>query len=107
MKINYDNKIIVITGGSSGIGLAVAKEFVRQNARVIIIARDEKKLIAAKAFLERLNQNAKVETIAADIAVDVQITNAINSIGTKYGSIDLLINCAGISTCKRFKNQAN
>ncbi|MCW3107077.1 MAG: oxidoreductase, short chain dehydrogenase/reductase family [Segetibacter sp.] len=107
MKINYDDKIVIITGGSSGIGLAVAKEFASLNATVIIISRDEKKLVAAKTFITAANPNTTVDIIAADIAVDEQITAAINSTGTKYGRIDVLINCAGISTCERFKDLSN
>ena len=71
MKISYHNKIIVIAGGSSGIGLAVAKEFVRRNARVVIISGNEDKLKAAKASIAAIHTNAAVEIIAADIAVDV------------------------------------
>lgn len=106
MKIDYQNKIVVITGGSSGIGLAVAKEFVYKNAKVIIISRDEEKLEAAKKAIGAVNPNAVVDTVAADVAISEQITNAIDLVASKYGTIDVLINCAGTSSCKRFKDHS-
>ena len=106
MKINYDNKIIVITGGSSGIGLAAAKEFARYNAKIIIISRDQKKLEAAKLCITAIKPSALVDIVATDIANGVQVTRAVDLIAAKYGTIDVLINCAGISTCKKFKDHS-
>lgn len=107
MKILYRNKIVVITGGSSGIGLAVAKDFAGKNANVIIISRNAEKLEAAKKSIGVVYPNAVVDTVIADVAISDQITRAINTIDGKYGTIDVLINCAGISSCKRFKDHSN
>jgi 3-dehydrosphinganine reductase len=107
VEIDYKNKTVVITGGSSGIGLAVAREFVRLQACVIIVSRNDEKLQAAKNALSAISKNAVVETIVADVANAGQITTTIELIVGKFGGIDLLINCAGISTCARFKDHSN
>jgi 3-dehydrosphinganine reductase len=107
LEISYENKIVVITGGSSGIGLALAKEFVRHNAKVILISSNENKLMTARASITGINPHAVIDTVAADIAIDKQADAAINTIGSKYGTIDVMINCAGISTCAKFKDHSN
>jgi 3-dehydrosphinganine reductase len=107
LEISYENRIVVITGGSSGIGLALAKEFVRHNAKVILISSNENKLMTARASITGINPHAVIDTVAADIAIDKQAAAAINTIGSKYGTIDVMINCAGISTCAKFKDHSN
>lgn len=102
----YSQKVVVITGGSSGIGFALAKEFAKQNAHVTIISRDKNKLSSAQEVLAALtNKVSAVDTIQANVALQDEIDNAINSVGNKFGKIDVLINCAGIATYGRFKDQ--
>ena len=100
----HKNKIVVITGGSSGIGLAVAKEFATQGSELVLIARDKEKLAEAKSTLEKINA-ATVSILSADVSNKEEIINTINEVGNKYGRIDVLINCAGIITCGRFADQ--
>src|SRR3954463_7883987 len=100
----YENKVIVITGGSSGIGLAVAKEFAARNAKLVLIARDESRLKAAKSIVKSISSNLLLPVVA-DVSNKEDITEAINRIGNELGGIDLLINCAGITTCGRFADQ--
>lgn len=107
MKIDYKGKIVVITGGSSGIGLATAMELARQHAILILIARNKERLHQAKIAVKKVNANAAVDTYAVDISVPEEITPVISEIGSRFGRIDLLINCAGMVTCGRFKDQSN
>ena len=59
--MRFKNKIVLVTGGSSGIGFAIAKQFSREGARVLIASRDEKKGMHAAAKL-------KAEFITCDVA---------------------------------------
>ena len=101
----YRDKVVIITGGSSGIGFAMAKEFAKQKSKIILIARDKIKLETAKMELQNLYKNIQVEFFVTDISDKSQVTSVINEIGNRYRQIDVLINCAGIITCGRFADQ--
>ena len=91
------NKVIVITGGASGIGLAIVKELMDNNT-VISIDRNHSKITKLKASL------SKVESIKADITSNEELTNAISEIEKKHGRIDVLINNAGVGGPFDFAN---
>jgi len=101
----YKDKVVIITGGSSGIGLALAKEFVMQHAQVVLIARDEEKLRTAKKLLEA-DSSAKVFIVVADVSDNAAISAAIDKTADTFGRIDVLINNAGVTTCGRFADQS-
>ena len=82
------DKIIVITGGATGIGFSIAKELIKDNT-VISIDRTPSKIEALKAALPA------VYSIKADITSDYGLNLAIASIGNDFGRIDVLINNAG------------
>ena len=90
-------KIAIVTGGASGIGFAIAKEFVENNIHTIVIGRDKEKLEHAKTLLGNL-----CETISFDLANLKEIPELIKTIGDKYGKIDILVNNAGINMKKEF-----
>lgn len=101
---NYKEKVVVITGGSSGIGLALAKEFAQQQAKLVLVARDITKLTAAKICIEKSN-NTNVLIFSADVSDNDAIKSVINETGERLGRIDLVINNAGITSCGRFADQ--
>ena len=82
------NKIIVITGGATGIGLAIAKELIANNT-VISIDRTASKIATLKASLP------KVDSIQGDVTSSEDMNKAISKIESTYGKIDILINNAG------------
>lgn len=87
------NKIALVTGGSSGIGLAIAELFLQEGAKVIITGRDE---IQLKKVKEQLND--KVLTLPVDIMKLKEIDNLYNEIDKHFNAkIDILVGNAGIA----------
>ena len=94
--VNYSlaDKVVVITGGSRGLGLALAREFSRHGAKVALLARDRQELERAAADLR--NSGAEVTTWTCDVQRDQEVEETISAIGREYGRIDILVNNAGI-----------
>jgi NAD(P)-dependent dehydrogenase (short-subunit alcohol dehydrogenase family) len=94
--VNYSlaDKVVVITGGSRGLGLAMAREFSRNRARVALLARDGLELERAAADLR--SSGAEVTTWTCDVQRDQDVEETISAIGSQYGRIDVLVNNAGI-----------
>jgi NAD(P)-dependent dehydrogenase (short-subunit alcohol dehydrogenase family) len=90
-------KIAVVTGGGSGIGLAIAEKFVNEDIQTIIIGRDAKKLSNAKTKLGNL-----CHSIVFDLNDQNRIPELVDSIIQQYGAIDVLVNNAGINLKKEF-----
>ena len=89
------DKVVIITGASSGIGLAMTREFARRGSKVIMAARREEKL--KKIENELKNKNYEAYTIRTDVTKEDDCRNLIERAIEKYGKIDILINNAGIS----------
>ena len=94
--VNYSlaDKVVVITGGSRGLGLALAREFARNRAKVALLARDRDELERAAADLRA--SSAEVTTWTCDVQRDQDVKKTISAIGREYGRIDILVNNAGI-----------
>lgn len=88
-------KIVIITGASSGIGLACAKEFSKRGAKLVLAARNTEKLDTIKKEIEK--NGGEVISIKTDVSIEADCINLINKTVEQYGSIDVLINNAGIS----------
>ncbi|MBL1144372.1 MAG: SDR family oxidoreductase [Bacteroidetes bacterium] len=89
------NKVIVITGASSGIGKATALQFAKEGSKIIIAARTLDKLDETKQ--EIINLGAEVFSIKADVAIEEDCKRLIDQTIVHFGKIDVLINNAGIS----------
>lgn len=86
-------RVALISGGSGGIGREIALSFVKENIRVILFSRSEDKL---KKTVEELNrQSERAEYIIGDVCNLHDISEAIQKIHSKYGKLDILVNCAG------------
>jgi len=91
-------KVVLVTGGSSGIGLAAACKFAEAGAITVICARDKAKLGEAKRqILEAAGPGATVETFAADIADETSCRSLIDWLNEQHGGVDFLVNNAGRS----------
>ncbi|NKI92934.1 SDR family oxidoreductase [Rhizobacter sp. SG703] len=91
-------KVVLVTGGSSGIGLAAAIKFAEAGAITLICARDEAKLAEArKEILLAAGKDARVETFSSDIADEASCRDLIDWINANFGGVDFLVNNAGRS----------
>jgi len=91
-------KVVLVTGGSSGIGLAAAVKFAEAGAITLICARDEAKLAEArKEILLAAGKDARVETFSADIADEASCGRLLAWIQQEFGGVDFLVNNAGRS----------
>ena len=91
-------KVVLVTGGSSGIGLAAAIKFAEAGAITLICARDEAKLAEArKEILLAAGKDARVETFSSDISDEASCRELLDWIQQNFGGVDFLINNAGRS----------
>ena len=89
------NKVVIVTGASSGIGEACALAFAKKGANVVIAARSIDKLKAVESTISKLGVG--VLAVKCDVAVKTDCENLINETVRKFNQIDILINNAGIS----------
>jgi NAD(P)-dependent dehydrogenase (short-subunit alcohol dehydrogenase family) len=92
----FGNKVVVITGGSRGLGLVLARQFAAEGAKLAICARDEKELELEAAQSELLALGVPVLAQVCDMQNRAQIQHFIETVNNDYGRIDVLINNAGI-----------
>jgi NAD(P)-dependent dehydrogenase (short-subunit alcohol dehydrogenase family) len=89
--------IAIVTGGASGIGLAIAEKFSQHDIFTIVVGRDSNKLKAAQDMLGK-----KGKTIQFDLTDLKKIPSLVNDIKKEFGRIDVLVNNAGINMKKEF-----
>ncbi len=92
MTLDWKHKIVLITGGSAGLGRALAAEFAGAGATVVIVGRDVSRL---QQSAQHLGEN--VTAISADITRDEDATRLKEETLSRFGQVDVLINCAGKS----------
>jgi NAD(P)-dependent dehydrogenase (short-subunit alcohol dehydrogenase family) len=98
-----ENQTVIVTGGATGIGYAIAEEFVRRGANVLLNGRTEAKLAAAA---DRLGEPARVASLAGDITVPANADRIVAAARERFGRVDVLVNNAGIFYCKPFTDYA-
>lgn len=95
MKLS--NRNALITGGSQGLGQAIAEAYVREGAHVVICARDETTLNQARDQLRSIaGPQQKVAAHACDVSSESQVTELVAFAERELGSIDILVNNAGV-----------
>lgn len=93
MDLSLQRRLVVVAGGSSGIGLACAQAFAAEGARVAIISRSHQRLEQAQQ--ECASAGLEVHTFASDLADADQAQSVIDAIIASHGAINVLVNCAG------------
>lgn len=93
--ISLKNKVVIITGASSGIGRAAATVFSAQGAHTVLVARRANVLADVQTELQA-NFDTRVLTVAADVTNEDDIRNIVQTTLDEFGRIDVLVNNAGI-----------
>jgi len=105
MKI-YNGKTAYITGGSSGIGLAIAKRLSALGAHVAIFARRKELLVKAAGEIEgaRKSPSQRIAFYPMDVSDEKDVRKATRRAIDELGAPDILVNSAGVAHCDRFEN---
>jgi 3-oxoacyl-[acyl-carrier protein] reductase len=98
MEVRLDGKSAIVTGGSKGLGLAIAAEYAKSGADVAILARDPGALAEAKQEIAAAAPGRKVSAISCDVANAAAIKKAYDQIMSEFGKVDIFVNNAGQST---------
>ena len=106
MELGLAGKSAIVTGGSLGIGRAIARELAQEGVSVAIVARDAARLEAAAAEIAR-GTNARCIAVAADLTDPGQLEAAIDQARTTLGHIDILVNNAGATPMGRIGDTAD
>ena len=91
---SLEGSVVLITGGSRGLGLVLARQLAREGCRLVICARDSVELNRARMELEDVG--AEVLAVMCDVAERVQVAQMMERITPRFGHVDILINNAGI-----------
>ncbi len=93
--MELDGKVALITGGASGIGLATARLFAREGARLALLDRSESSLAEARTELEA--RGTEVLTLPADVTSAAEVERAVGEVDRRWGRLDVLFVNAGIN----------
>lgn len=102
--MEIQGKVVIVTGASSGIGEATAREFGRQGARVVLAARRVERLEALSQEIQSLGTGAETLVVPADLSKLEDIESLIDQTLMRFGRIDVLVNNAGFGRLDWLEN---
>jgi len=91
---NLDGQVVLITGSSRGLGLALAREFARVGCRLVLAARDTQELARAQQDLTQCG--AEVLAVPCDVTDQEQVRSVVDQATQRFGRVDIVVNNAGI-----------
>ena len=94
MNISFEDRVALVTGAASGLGLATAKAFAESGASVVLADWNEKEVQAAAE--ELIDQGHKVLAVRCDVSDDAQVEAMVNQTVGAFGKLDAAFNNAGI-----------
>lgn len=97
--MRFQDKVALVTGGNGGIGLAAAKRFAAEGARLVLIGRNEQKLAAAAAEVKAAGA-PDVWATPCDVADEEQVRVTVQGVLKRFGRLDVLVNNAGLMQFK-------
>lgn len=93
-RYDFKDRVVVITGGSRGLGLVLARGFAERGAKIAICARKPDELDRARAELESMG--AKVYAAPCDVRRAADVRSYVAAVRNEFGPVDVLVNCAGV-----------
>lgn len=94
--INYTNKVIIITGGGSGLGRAAAVSIAKQGGKLVLVDMNKDGLEESKTEILAVASDTQIETVEANVTNEEDVKNYVNFTVEKFGKIDGFFNNAGI-----------
>jgi NAD(P)-dependent dehydrogenase (short-subunit alcohol dehydrogenase family) len=98
-----EGKVVLITGGTSGIGKAAATALAAMGAEVVVTGRNRERGEAALAEIRRASDSEKVSLVLADLAVQAEVRKLADSFRERHDRLDVLVNNAGLIQSRRKK----
>jgi|TARA_Y100000310_G_scaffold336878_1_gene422543 NAD(P)-dependent dehydrogenase (short-subunit alcohol dehydrogenase family) len=99
-ELKLEDKVAIVTGGGSGIGECIAKEYAKEGAHIVVASRNQENLNRVAAEVESLGRQSLA--VGTDVSVPGQVDNMVKQTMDKFGRIDILVNNAGAAiTFKR------
>jgi retinol dehydrogenase 14 len=95
MQREMTGKTVLVTGGTSGIGKATARQLAAKGARVLLVGRDSAKVDATVREIKDATGNSAVEGLVADLSSRASIRALAREVITRVEHLDVLVNCAG------------
>jgi NAD(P)-dependent dehydrogenase (short-subunit alcohol dehydrogenase family) len=101
------NKVVLITGSSRGLGLALAEEFARHGAKLVLTARDSEELELARSLLLKRTaiESNRILVVPADLSRPQEVKFLVERATEHFGRIDILVNNAGVITVGPIESQ--
>jgi len=93
-RYNLRGRVVLLTGGSRGLGLELARVFARRGAKLALVARDAEELARARDGLRA--SGAEVETFDCDVRFQDQVQRTVREVVDRFGRVDVLVNNAGV-----------
>ena len=96
---SFEQQVAIVTGAASGLGLVIAHKLLNEGAKVGLLDLNEKAL-----HEEFVGNQTQEELIGVDVTDELQVANAMARVAERFGRIDILINCAGITGATNIKS---
>jgi short-subunit dehydrogenase len=93
------NKVVVLVGATGGIGSALAQKLAENGANLVLVSRNEEKLLA---LASRLSTNGSILSVPTDITDPQQVERLMDKTVANFGQIDVLVNAAGAGVMKQY-----
>ncbi len=106
MDLGLKDKVALVTGGSVGIGLAVAEAFAREGVHLALCARDEARLRSVGARIAD-EHGVEVLTVGADVSRAEDVGRFCDAVEARFGGVDVLVNNAGTGSAETFMDASD